>query len=97
QLARHARFAGAVIEFRSASHKPSPAKAIRASLLERWLRFEGGFDAPEARTYFDEIRDDYAPRRRSWHENVIRNALECYRVTVAGLGEWGIESARAAD
>ncbi|MDR3499572.1 MAG: M14 family metallopeptidase [Parvibaculum sp.] len=97
QLARHARLTGAVIEFRSACHKPNPAKAIRASLLERWLRFEGGFDAPEARTYFEEIRDDYAPRRKSWHDNVIHNALECYRVTFAGLAEWSLENARAAD
>jgi len=98
QLAPHARFAGAVIEFRSAQHKPSPAKAIRASLLERWLRFESSFDAPEAQQYFAEIREDYAPNRKSWHDNVIRNALECYRTTIIGLGEWSRESgARAAD
>ncbi|MGB3811420.1 MAG: M14 family metallopeptidase [Parvibaculum sp.] len=97
QLASHARFAGAVIEFRSALHKPSPAKAIRASLLERWLRFESGFDAPDTQQYFEEIREDYAPRRKSWHDNVIRNALECYRTTLIGMGEWGRENARAAD
>ncbi|MDO8423415.1 MAG: M14 family metallopeptidase [Parvibaculum sp.] len=97
QLSPQAQFAGAVIEFRSAIQKSSPSKAMRASLLERWLRFEAGFDAPEAQKYFDEIREDYAPRRKSWHINVIRNALECYRTTLIGLGEWKHESLRAAD
>ena len=97
QLRPHSQFAGAVIEFRSAQLKATPAKAIRASLLERWLRFEGGFDAPEARQYLAEIREDYAPHRRSWQINVIRNALECYRTTLIGLGEWNHESLRAAD
>lgn len=96
-LAPHATFAGAVIEFRSALQKTSPAQAIRASLLERWLRFESGFDAPEAAKYFAEIREDYAPHRKSWHINVIRNALECYRMTLHGLGEWNHESLKAAD
>lgn len=97
QLGNRARMTGAVIEFRSARLKPSPVKAIRASLVERWLRFEGGLEAPEARPYLEEIRDDYAPRRKSWRDNVIRNALACYRATIAGMGEWGREQARAAD
>lgn len=97
ELAPHARLTGAVIEFRSARHKPSPSKTIRASLLERWLRFEGGLDAPEAKAYLEEIRDDYAPRRKSWHDNVIRNALACYRETISGMAEWTHECARAAD
>ena len=97
QLGPHAQFAGAVIEFRSAMQKSNPSKAMRASLLERWLRFEAGLDAPDAQKYFDEIREDYAPRRKSWHTNVIRNALECYRTTLIGLGEWKHESLRAAD
>lgn len=97
QLAPCARLTGAVIEFRSARHKPNPAQALRASLLERWLRFEGGLDAPEARAYLDEIREDYAPRRRSWQYNVIGNALSCYRATIEGMGSWMDERARAAD
>lgn len=97
QLKPHAQFAGAVIEFRSALQKPNPTKAIRASLLERWLRFESSFDAPEAQQYFAEIREDYAPHRKSWHINVIRNALECYRTTLIGMSEWNRESLRAAD
>jgi hypothetical protein len=97
QLAPRAQFAGAVIEFRSALQKASPAKAIRASLLERWLRFESGFDAPEAQQYFSEIREDYAPHRKSWQINVIRNALECYRTTLIGMDAWNRESLRAAD
>ena len=81
----------------SAMQKSNPSKAMRASLLERWLRFEAGFDAPDAQKYFDEIREDYAPHRKTWHINVIRNALECYRTTLIGLGEWNRESLRAAD
>lgn len=97
QLLPRARLTGAVIEFRSARHKPDAAQAIRASLIERWLRFEGGLDAPEAAAYLEEIREDYAPRRRSWRENVIRNALSCYRKTLSGMAGWARESARAAD
>lgn len=97
QLRPHAQLVGAVIEFRSAQQKGTPIKAIRASLLERWLRFEGGFDAPEAQQYLCEIRDDYAPQRKAWQTNVICNALECYRTTIKGLGEWNRESLRAAD
>jgi hypothetical protein len=97
QLAPRAQFAGAVIEFRSALQKPNPTKAIRASLLERWLRFENGFDTPDAQTYLAEIREDYAPHRKSWQIKVIRNALECYRTTLTGMGIWNRESLRAAD
>jgi hypothetical protein len=97
QLRSQAQITGAVIEFRSAKQKATPAKAIRASLLERWLRFEGGFDAPEAPAFLAEIREDYAPHRKSWQVNVIRNALACYRTTLIGLGEWNRESLRAAD
>lgn len=97
QLAPKAGLTGAVIEFRSARHKPSPAKAIRASLIERWLRFEGGLDSPEAARFIEEIREDYAPRRKSWQDNVIRNALSCYRATMTGMSDWMQERARAAD
>ena len=97
-VAPHASVTGAVIEFRSARLKSDPAKAMRVSMLERWLRFEGGFDAPEAEGYFEEIRDDYAPRRRSWQENVLTNALGCYEQTLAGLGAWTQEGLnKAAD
>ena len=87
-LTPRAEFAGAIIEFCSSRPKPDTAQALRASILERWLRFEGGFDAPEAAGYFEEIRDDYAPRRRSWQAAVIDHALETYERTLAGLGEW---------
>ncbi|WP_339829692.1 M14 family metallopeptidase [uncultured Parvibaculum sp.] len=97
QLKPQAEIAGAVIEFRSAQTKGSAAKAMRVPMLERWLRFVGGFDAPEAAGYFEEIRDDYAPRRRSWQENVITNALGCYETTLSGLGQWAREGLRAAD
>lgn len=97
QLKPQAEIAGAVIEFRSAQTKGNAAKAMRVPMLERWLRFVGGFDAPEAAGYFEEIRDDYAPHRRSWQENVITNALDCYETTLSGLGQWSREGLRAAD
>lgn len=96
-LAPHAQFSGAVIEFRSAQAKNNAAKAMRVPMLERWLRFIGGFDAPEAPRYFEEIREDYAPRRESWRENVIANGLACYETTLKGLAEWSREGLKAAD
>lgn len=96
-LAPHARFSGAVIEFRSAQPKNNAAKAMRVPMLERWLRFIGGFDAPEAARYFEEIREDYAPRRQSWRENVIANGLACYERTLDGLAGWSREGLKAAD
>ncbi|MGK2740139.1 M14 family metallopeptidase [Tepidicaulis sp. LMO-SS28] len=83
-----AGFTGAVIEFRSARAKENPIDSLRISLLERWLRFEGGFDAPEAPHYFEEILEDYAPRRQSWRENVITHALATYEQTLDGLARW---------
>lgn len=96
-LGAHAQLSGAVIEFRSAQVKNNAAKSMRVPMLERWLRFVGGFDAPEAPGYFEEIRDDYAPRRKSWQENVIANGLACYERTLAGLGDWAREGLKAAD
>ena len=96
-LGQHTQLSGAVIEFRSAQVKTNAGRAMRVPMLERWLRFVGGFDAPEAAGYFEEIRDDYAPRRASWRENVIANGLSCYEQTIAGLGEWAREGLKAAD
>lgn len=79
-------FGGAVIEFRSALAKQNPGDALRASMLERWLRFEGGLDAPEAPAYIAEIVHDYAPKRPVFRLNVIANALDTYDKTLAGLG-----------
>ncbi len=89
------RFAGAVVEFRSATPKRNAADALRVSMLERWLRFEGGLDAPEAASYLDEIREDYAPHRESFRRNVIQNARTTYAQTLAGLADW--RGADAAD
>ncbi|MBI1263021.1 MAG: DUF2817 domain-containing protein [Rhizobiales bacterium] len=97
ELLGRARVTGAVIEFRSARPKTSAADALRVSMLERWLRFEGGLDAPEAAAYQEEIREDYAPRRAAWQENVIENALTCYEQTLLGMANWGREDLRAAD
>lgn len=92
-LPPHTAFAGAVIEFRSAAPKRNAAEALRISMLERWLRFEGGFDAPEAATYLQEIRRDYAPDRGSFRANVIANARVTYAQTLAGLASWRLRDA----
>jgi len=94
-LSTHATFAGAVVEFRSSSPKSNAADALRVSMLERWLRFEGGLDAPEAASYLAEIREDYAPNRESFRETVIGNARMTYTQTLAGLAAW--RGADAAD
>jgi hypothetical protein len=86
-------FAGAVIEFRSATPKRNAAEALRISMLERGLRVEGGFDAPEAATYLREIRKDYAPDRKSFRANVIANARATYALTLAGLAGWRLRDA----
>ncbi|MEQ9144459.1 MAG: M14 family metallopeptidase [Parvibaculaceae bacterium] len=86
-------FAGAVVEFRSSLPKRNAADALRVSMLERWLRFEGGFDAPEAADYFDEIREDYAPARESFRHNVIANARATYAKTLSGLAHWRVADA----
>jgi hypothetical protein len=57
----------------------------------------GGFAGREARVYFEEIRDDNAPRRQSWRENVISNGLACYDETLKGLAVWAREGLKAAD
>ncbi len=92
-LAPQTAFAGAVIEFRSAAQKQNAAEALRVTMLERWLRFEGGFDAPEAKTYFEEIRRDYAPNRESFRANVIANARTTYAQTFRGLASWQVRDA----
>jgi len=97
ELQPSARLTGAVIEFRSSQHSSSSSRSMRVPMLERWLRFEGGFDAPEAPRYLEEIREDYAPRRRSFQDNMIGNALDCYEGALQGLAEWQWEDARAAD
>jgi hypothetical protein len=97
ELGSQARMTGAVVEFRSSQHSNAPARSMRVPMLERWLRFVGGFDAPEAARYFEEIREDYAPRRRSFQDNMISNGLGCYDAALRGLAEWQWEDAKAAD
>jgi Protein of unknown function (DUF2817) len=92
-LPPQAEFAGAVIEFRSSRRKHNAADALRVPMLERWLRFEGGLDAPEAEAYLKEIRDDYAPDRQSFQNNVIANARTTYAQTLSGLAAWPIADA----
>ncbi|MEQ9519094.1 MAG: M14 family metallopeptidase [Parvibaculum sp.] len=87
--------AGAVIEFRSSLPKMNAADALRVSMLERWLRFEGGLDAPEAQAYLAEIREDYAPTRASFHNNVLTHSLRAYDQAITGLAGW--QCADAAD
>ncbi len=92
-LPAQASFAGAVVEFRSSPRKHNAAEALRVSMLERWLRFEGGLDAPEAEKYIQEIREDYAPRRLSFQTNVIANARLTYAQAISGLVHWRISDA----
>lgn len=87
--------AGAVIEFRSSLPKMNAADALRVSMLERWLRFEGGLDAKEASQYLTEIREDYAPMRPSFRANVLANSLRAYDQAISGLAGW--QCADAAD
>ncbi len=97
QLGPRAEFAGAVIEFRSAQTKGNAAKAMRVPMLERWLRFVGGFDAPEAPGYLEEIRDDYAPRLQSWQETSSPTRSPATRRRWPGSGQWERAGLRAAD
>ena len=92
-VSANATFAGAVVEFRSARAKTNAADALRVSMLERWLRFEGGLDAPEAAGYLQEIRNDYAPDRKSFQVNVIRHARQTYAQTLEGLATWRLSDA----
>jgi hypothetical protein len=92
-VAEAAMFAGAVVEFRSARPKANAADALRISMLERWLRFEGGLDAHEAAGYLAEIREDYAPGRESFRANVIANARQTYAQTLDGLATWRLSDA----
>ena len=86
---------GGIVEFRSAQPKSNSVDALKISMLERWLRFEGGFDAPEAAHYLELLQNEYAPSRKSWRDTVLQNGLMTYDQTLAGLGSWDL--AQAAD
>ncbi|MBV1886526.1 MAG: M14 family metallopeptidase [Parvibaculaceae bacterium] len=86
---------GGIVEFRSAQPKSNSVDALKISMLERWLRFEGGFDAPEAAHYLALLQNEYAPSRKSWRDTVLQNGLMTYDQTLAGLGSWDL--AQAAD
>lgn len=90
-LAPGATLAGGVIEFCSAAPPDGPAGAFRIPMLERWLRFVAGFDAPQSAAIRDEIRHNYAPQRSVWEQRVIDNALEVYDATLTGLADWSRE------
>jgi hypothetical protein len=77
--------AGGVVEFCSARQQTGPAGALRVSMLERWLRFEGGQTSPEAKKFRKEIRSNYAPERASFREKAIDNALHVFDITLSGL------------
>lgn len=86
---------GGIVEFRSAQPKSNSVDALKISMLERWLRFEGGFDAPEAAHYFALLQNEYAPCRASWRQAVLKNSLAAYDRTLKGLASW--DFAHAAD
>src|SRR5690606_2996098 len=83
-----AAMAGGVVELCSASPPSGPAGAFRIPMIERWLRFVGGLDHPQAGRLLDEIEENYAPRRRQWRERAIESALEICQKTVDGLARW---------
>lgn len=87
-LKPRASLTGAVVEFCSARAKADSAASLRVPMLERWLRFEGGFNCPEAPGFLEEIREEYAPHRLSWYDAVITNSRDCYARALKGLGEW---------
>lgn len=87
-LAPQAQVAGAIVEFCSARARAVAGDALRVPMLERWLRFEGGLDAPEAPALLAEIRENYAPRRRDWEKRVARGAVHILDQAVAGLASW---------
>lgn len=86
-----ATMAGGVVELCSASPPRGPAGAFRIPMIERWLRFVGGLDHPQAGRLLDEIEENYAPRRRQWRERAIENALEICQKTIDGLARWADE------
>lgn len=86
---------GGIVEFRSAQPKSNSIDALKISMLERWLRFEGGFEAPEAAHYFALLQNEYAPSRKSWRDTVLQNGLTTYDQALAGLASWDL--AQAAD
>lgn len=90
-LAARADVAGAVVEFCSAAPRGAARHAMRIPLLERWLRFEGGLDAPEAPAYLAEIRDNYAPRRPDWEARVAAGGIQVLDRALAGAAAWQAE------
>ena len=87
-LPENAELTGGVIEFCSASPPEGPAGAFRIPMLERWMRFVGGFDSAQSDEFRGEIRNNYAPRRAHWEQRVIDNALSAYAATLDGLKAW---------
>ena len=74
------KVAGGVIEICSASPPSGPTGTFRIPMIERWLRFEGGLDAPQADDLREEIRENYAPRRQSWEDRAVENTLNVYQI-----------------
>ena len=87
-LAGRAALAGAVVEFCSAAPRSETRHPMRIPMLERWLRFEGGLDAPEAPAYLAEIRENYAPRRADWEARVAAAGTDVLTRSLQGLGCW---------
>ncbi len=87
-LKDRARVAGGVIEICSASPPSGPTGTFRIPMIERWMRFEGGLDAPQAADLREEIRDNYAPRRQVWEDRAVENTLGVYAATLEGLASW---------
>lgn len=87
-LTGQAEVAGAVVEFCSSSRQRDPRRIMRIAMLERWLRFVGGLDAPEAPAYLTEIRENYAPRRPAWEARVETAGIRVLDTALLGATDW---------
>lgn len=87
-LTGQADIAGAVVEFCSAPARTDPRHIMRIPMLERWLRFVGGLDAPQAPAFLDEIRENYAPRRDTWENKVAAAGVDVIARAVSGAADW---------
>ena len=90
-LKDHANVTGAVVEFCSAKSRSDVRYVMRVPMVERWMRFVGGLDGPEAPGYLQEIRENYAPQRGDWERKVAAGAIDVLNKAVAGAGKWSAD------
>lgn len=82
---------GAIVEFCSARSRSDVRYVMRIPMVERWMRFEGGLNAPEASGFLEEIRDNYAPRRDGWEQKVATGAIDVLNKAIVGADDWSAD------